>query len=133
MKKTYLAVAIGGMIGACIREWLELSIPTLSSFPLGTWIINSTGSFLLAFLSSYTTRIVRFPSWVRIGIGTGVLGAYTTFSTFCVETDKLLQQGHMITALIYLVGSLIAGIIFALLGHYIAQFMPIGKESSVRS
>ena len=133
MKRLYLAVAIGGMLGASLREWFELIIPTAASFPLGTWIINVTGSFLLAFLYAYTARIIRFPQWLRVGIGTGLLGAYTTFSTFCVETVTLMQHGAFFVALSYLIISLIGGILFAVMGHFIANHIPVSKEKVVKS
>ena len=133
MKRLYLAVAIGGMLGASLREWFELIIPTVPSFPLGTWIINCTGSFLLAFLYAYTARIIRFPQWLRVGMVTGLLGAYTTFSTFCVETITLLQHGAFFAALSYLIISLTVGILFAFLGHFIANRIPVSKRNVVKS
>jgi len=114
--KQYAAVGVGGLIGAPLREGVELLIPSTHAFPLATLVINWTGSFFLAWF--YTISIWKWnvPQWLRAGLGTGVVGAYTTFSTFSVETDKLFLSGRTVEAIFYVVLSLFGGFGLAILG-----------------
>jgi CrcB protein len=108
-----LTIAIGGALGALARyglnEFVATRWPTI--FPLGTFIINITGSFVIGFFLTFAT--VRYdlnPHW-RLFIAVGFLGAYTTFSTFEYETLKLIEEGHLPTALFYVLSSVIVGLI----------------------
>lgn len=114
--RQYAAVAMGGVIGALLREMLEIRMPAAHGFPLATLLINWSGSFVLAWF--YTVTIWRWsiPQWVRVGVGTGIIGAYTTFSTFAVETDVLLRNGRAATAVLYVCLSLIGGLFLAIWG-----------------
>ncbi|MCY0876817.1 MAG: CrcB family protein [Firmicutes bacterium] len=114
--KQYAAVGLGGLIGAPLREGVELLVPSLQSFPLATLIINWSGSFFLAWFYTISIWKWRVPQWFRAGLGTGVIGAYTTFSTFSVETVKLFHKGKAAEAIVYLVLSLLGGFAFAFLG-----------------
>jgi CrcB protein len=109
---TVLAIGIGGIIGANLRwkigEWAANQWAT--SFPWGTLLINLTGSFVLGL---YLTLIIgRFTGrpLTRLLFATGVLGAYTTFSTFAYETVRLIQHGEIWTALAYVTASLAFGL-----------------------
>jgi fluoride exporter len=88
---SYLAVAIGGAIGACLRYGCnELALNVLGkSFPFGTLLVNILGSFVLGLFSS---GVVAVSPW-RALITIGLIGAFTTFSTFSLDTILLLQQG----------------------------------------
>ena len=101
--KPWLAVALGGAVGAVSRYWISGWIARLgheSPFPYGTLVVNVVGSLLLGLLmglSSEGSSLV--PASVRLLIGVGVLGAFTTFSTFSYETIEALRVGALRVAL----------------------------------
>lgn len=104
-------VALGGALGACGRYAVGLAWPTPSGhFPTSTLVVNVVGCALMgAFMVLVTTRWQTHPL-LRPFFGTGVLGGFTTFSTYEVEAHGLVQSGHLVTALIYLVGTLVAAL-----------------------
>ncbi len=80
------------------------------AFPLGTFLVNLTGSFFLCFLWASVRATYFLPSWLELALGTGFLGAYTTFSTYAYETLKLLEDGEKTTAFGYVLGSIAGGL-----------------------
>ncbi len=106
-------VLFGGAIGALLRFWLGQQMQKRwgGSFPLPTFLINMLGSFALGLLFA---AIDGGPLWWLFG--TGLLGAFTTFSTFSVEAMTLFQRGKRSVALAYLIGSTTLGLLFAWLG-----------------
>jgi fluoride exporter len=116
-------VGIGGIIGALLRYWIGLSFAPVSqgAFPLGTFLINMIGSFFLAWLTSVASQSKALPQWLVTGIGTGVIGAFTTFSTFSVETAHLIQGQYYKMALFYSLLSLIGGLALAYLGYEVGK------------
>jgi fluoride exporter len=101
----FAVVALGGAVGACVRYGLSTAFPdTGTSFPWTTFAINVVGSFLLALLpaSAALRRHTHLPPL----LGTGVLGGFTTLSTYSEQTRALLSSGRLGTALLYLVGTL---------------------------
>jgi fluoride exporter len=91
---TVVLVAVGGSLGAAARYLLDRLIAARQSspFPLGTLVINVTGSAALGALLGAATH-QHLPNGMVLGAGTGFLGAYTTFSTFTFETLRLLEDG----------------------------------------
>jgi CrcB protein len=91
---TVLLVAVGGALGAAARYLLDRAIATrqTSPFPLGTLVINVSGSIALGLLLSLAVAH-QLPSSLVTLVGTGFLGAYTTFSTFTYKTLRLLEDG----------------------------------------
>jgi fluoride exporter len=111
------AVATGGAFGAVSRYAISLAIPeTASGFPWATFLINVTGSAVLGFL--VTLILEQFPRGrlARPLLGTGFIGAYTTFSTFTVEAVLLVRAGHPATAGAYVLASVVAGLAAAWAG-----------------
>jgi CrcB protein len=107
-----VALACGGVLGAVSRYGISLALPTETGrFPWGTFLINVSGSAALGFL--LVLVIERFPRGrlARPVLGTGFLGAYTTFSTFTVEAIDLVRAGHAGTAVAYLAASVFAGLL----------------------
>lgn len=116
------AVAVGGALGAVLRWAVSLAALRLtgqgawSGFPVGTVIVNVVGSFALAWLlSADASRGVASPI-VRLFLGTGLLGALTTFSTFGLDAHGLLAQGRPGQGVLYLAGTLILAGVAVLAG-----------------
>lgn len=119
----YLIIGIGGFVGAISRYALAIWIEQRWShtFPLGTFVINVSGSFLIGLLMVlFTERFLVNPQW-RLLLVVGFLGAYTTFSTFEYETGALLKDGEWLFAMLNVVGSVVAGFIALKLGEVIAK------------
>ena len=109
----YIAVAIGGALGAMARYWIgnlvAARFPT--RFPLGTLIINVSGSFIVGFFLAVVSERVNIHSNWKLAVAVGFVGAYTTFSTFEYETFRLLENGIITGGLINVLASLILGFV----------------------
>jgi CrcB protein len=92
-----------------------------STFPAGTLLVNLIGCFLLGGIAQYALSHLSIPPDWRIGITTGFFGAFTTFSTFSLETTRMLEDGDWSRAGIYILSSVIGGIIAVFLGMRIAD------------
>ncbi|MFB3165456.1 fluoride efflux transporter CrcB [Neobacillus sp. 179-J 1A1 HS] len=113
-------IGIGGSLGAAGRYLLGnfINKKKTGHFPLGTWIINTTGSLLLGIL--YKLHMTNeISDWVWLFLGIGFCGAYTTFSTFGYETITLLQTNKKFLASIYVLTSVIVSILTAAMGFMI--------------
>ncbi|MFB9990592.1 fluoride efflux transporter CrcB [Deinococcus oregonensis] len=112
-------VAIGGAVGAVARYGAALAfapLATRAGFPVGILVINVLGSFLLGLTVALVGRGV-WPEAARLAFGTGVLGAFTTFSTLSVDVDGLLERGAGAAALGYTLGSVVLGVLAAVAGR----------------
>lgn len=118
-------IAVGGMLGAAARYGMAQAIRVpVGSFPWATFWTNISGSFLLGLV--LVVVLERFPAtrYVRPFIATGILGAFTTMSTYQVETVSLVKDGHPTTGVAYGLGSLVAGLVAAYLGIVIGRLTP---------
>ena len=116
-----LAIAAGGFLGALARYELELSWPVRpGTFPVSTFVINTSGAFLLGLVLtvSMERERSRARSWryVRLFACVGVLGAWTTMSTVAVEADTLVRAADAAVAAAYLAATIAAGIAAAAVG-----------------
>ena len=102
----YVGVALGGAIGALLRWSLGDALPDGSGFPWTTFAINVGGSTLLALLPA--VGAVRRRPVVADALGPGVLGGFTTLSTYSEQTRALLDAGRTTTAAVYVLGTLVA-------------------------
>jgi CrcB protein len=120
----YLLVGVGGFIGANARFVVARMVGAMfeTRFPLGTFLINVSGSFLLGVLGTVIAQRV-FPSSeaMRLALGVGFLGAFTTFSTFEFETHALLDDGSWLTATANVFASLFVGLLAVRVGIVVAK------------
>jgi fluoride exporter len=109
-----LGVAIGGMIGAPTRFLVDRIVADRveTDFPLGTFLINVSGSFVLGLLTGLDLA-GHMPVVVKALVGTGFCGAYTTFSTWSFETVRLLEDGEYLEAFTNAIGSVVVGLLAA--------------------
>jgi CrcB protein len=120
---TYVAIGIGGTLGCWARYAQSNLVQAVfgRGFPVATLSINVIGSFLMGFLFIVTLERLMIPPSVRVGVLTGVLGGYTTFSTFEMETLLLAENGEFVKAALYVVLSVVIGFAAAFGGAYIAR------------
>jgi fluoride exporter len=125
-----LLVALGSALGGLTRWGVSLTAGRFlgSAFPWGTFLINITGSLFLGWFSTLLTdRILPENSWLspddlRLMLAVGFTGAYTTFSTFEYESDKMLREGDGFLAMIYLFGSVFLGLVAVRAGMWLARW-----------
>jgi CrcB protein len=114
------AVVAGGVIGTGARWGLDTLIPhTATTFPVSTILINVVGAFALGLLVSAVWSSPRTPSWAKAGLGSGVLGSFTTFSAFASSVVVEARAGLWILAADYLVATLVLGFGAAALGLWL--------------
>jgi len=119
----YLLVVIGGGTGALARYVAASAIMTRfgGKFPLGTLVINVTGSFLIGFLMTVLTERFKLdPNW-RLLLVVGFLGGYTTFSSFEWETYSSVREGGLWTGMLNVVSSVMLGYVAVTLGSMLAR------------
>jgi len=122
------AVALGGALGTPARYAVGRVVHVAQdSFPWSTFAVNITGSLILGLL--LTLIVERWPPsrYLRPFAAIGFLGAYTTFSTYMVETDLLVKNGKAGIAAVYVVGSLVAGLVAVYVGIVIGRLWPAGR------
>ena len=122
LEKT-LIISAGAVLGANARYWLGdwAAQKWGTTFPVGTLLINVTGSFLLGFFMALAIERLHFdPRW-RLFFAVGFLGAYTTFSTYTYESFNLLFKGQWALGLLNLCGSSFAGLLAAGIGVYLGK------------
>ena len=121
----YLLISIGAVLGANARYLVGMwAVQRLGpGFPYGTLIVNVTGSFVLGFLLAALEGRLSLPSDLRFLVGVGFLGAYTTFSSFAVESLILQRDGSMGIAFLNILGNNALGLAAAFLGFLLARWI----------
>ncbi|HSK34108.1 MAG TPA: CrcB family protein [Propionicimonas sp.] len=123
-------IFLGAASGTTARSLLEGAWPaTPGAFPWTTFSINVCGSLLLGMLLEAIAESGRDAGWrrgLRLGVGTGVLGGFTTYSTFSVETVLLLRSGHWLLATGYALASVVTGVGAAMLGVRLVRWTTRG-------
>lgn len=108
----FLIVFLGGGLGAAARHGVNLLFARMVgfTFPFGTLTINFLGSFLMGAIIGYLAVKGALPQHGRLFLATGVLGGFTTFSTFSLETVLLYERGQHIAASLYVMSSVGLGV-----------------------
>jgi len=121
--KKYVSIGIGGACGALLRHFIQLIPLPISAVyrPLLTMLINISGSFLLGFLLILFVKCLPVKPEIRLGITTGFLGGYTTFSTLCKDSVMLCFSGHVLLSAFYVGASVLFGLAAAWLGILAAK------------
>jgi CrcB protein len=114
-----VGVALGGALGASARYGLDRAIEATSDsvFPWATFVINLSGCFLIGLVSATLIDRHHVPAWIRIGLVLGVIGGYTTFSTYAQEALDLVDARDVAEAVVYIGGSVLLGIAAVYLGR----------------
>lgn len=125
----YFVIGIAGIIGALLRYGISI-LPAISmfDFPVSTLIVNYIGCFLLGWF--LTRKNEQLPEWFHKGFSTGLIGSFTTFSTFAVDVVRLAVQGSWWMVSLYLLLSVWGGLFLTWAGHQVAgrQMIVRGEE-----
>jgi fluoride exporter len=124
----YIFVGLGGIAGSLLRYFLSAFAGHFGGeeFPIGTLLINLSGAFLLGWISNQLVISKKLPPYLLTALTTGVIGSYTTFSTFCYETVHLFDTGKFFFGFLYLFVSLFGGLFFVSSGR---QLSKLAKKS----
>jgi CrcB protein len=123
---TVMAISLGAIAGALCRYYLGLGIGHLlgTALPYGTLVINITGCFVMGLLATLSLgQVISLHPDLRLLLLTGFLGSYTTFSSYELDSAKLLFQKDLQADLTYWTGSVLLGIISLQLGVALAEWM----------
>lgn len=118
-------IGLGGFAGAIARYLVDgvIAERASSAFPLGTLVVNASGSFLLGLLFAMTAERAILPADIRGPVLIGFVGAYTTFSTFMLESWRLVETGAIGLAVLNLAGSTALGIVAIVAGLAIGRMI----------
>ncbi|MET8339933.1 fluoride efflux transporter CrcB [Streptosporangium canum] len=123
-------VAAGGAIGAGARYGAALLWPTAAgSFPWTTLGVNVSGCLVIGILLVALTEVWTAPAWVRPFFATGVLGGYTTFSTYCLEIERLVAAGRPEAALGYLAATLLMALVAVTAGAWTTRRLLVSMKA----
>ncbi|MFB2939408.1 fluoride efflux transporter CrcB [Aerosakkonemataceae cyanobacterium BLCC-F154] len=120
-----LAICLGAIGGALSRYYITLYFLQRfgTDFPFGTFFVNLTGCFAMGFFVTLTSQVINISPELRLLATTGFLGAYTTFSTYSLDTMNILDSGNYSSAIFYWLGSAILGIFSLYLGITLAKLL----------
>ena len=118
-----LAVGVGGGIGALIRYFVAGAIQSAAwpGYPWGIFVVNITGGFVMGLIVELSALKISLTPEMRAFLTTGILGGYTTFSTFSLDSALLIERGQYGTAAIYVVGSTLLSILALFAGLWLVR------------
>lgn len=116
-------VAVGGCFGALARYGVEIVVAKRydASFPVSTLAINVAGAFALGILVALVVERHTVSELMMPALGIGFLGAFTTFSTFALESVALAEGGYLVLAMVYVLATNVAGIVAAVAGLLVGR------------
>ena len=118
-----LLVAVGGAFGACLRHLVGVwSVGAFGpGLPFGTWSVNIGGAFAMGLLAGALTQMGRGSDELRLLLGVGVLGGFTTFSAFSLEIFTMINRNEIALAAAYVVSSVAGSVIALMAGVWLAR------------
>jgi len=119
----YLIVFLGAGLGGALRHGVNLAAAALlgMSFPYGTFTVNVVGSFVMALIAEFFALKSGLPQEWRLFLTTGILGGFTTFSSFSLDTMTLWERGEALTAFTYVALSLIVSLAAFVFGLWLVR------------
>lgn len=117
----YIYVMMGGAIGALLRYGVSRLCAgvTFLALPVGTLVVNLAGCLLLGLLTGFAEQHVSLPRGLMLMLTVGLCGAFTTFSTFSAENVRMMENGQVLTVLLYVTLSIVIGFLLFFLGKQI--------------
>ncbi|ASY60500.1 MULTISPECIES: fluoride efflux transporter CrcB [Sinorhizobium] len=127
----YLLVFLGAGLGGAMRHGVNQFAAQLlgAAFPFGTLAVNIAGSFAMGLIAEYFALRVHLPQDVRLFLATGVLGGFTTFSSFSLDTIGLYERGEWAAAAIYAASSVIFSLLGLLAGMMLVRLLAAGQAA----
>lgn len=121
----YLLIFIGAGLGGVLRYLMSTGVQQLTGwvFPLGTFSVNMLGCLLIGFLAQLSESRGLFQNEAKLFLFVGLLGGYTTFSSFGYETIQLLRDGEFLLAVLNAVGQVVLGLLMVWLGMIVARLL----------
>ena len=121
----YIVVFLGGGLGAALRHGINIGVARLfgGGFPYATFFINVSGSFVMGLIAAWFAFKGDASQHWRLFLTTGILGGYTTFSTFSLDAALLYERGQIALAATYVIGSVVLGIVGLFAGLAIVRAM----------
>lgn len=121
--KTILLIGLGGGIGSMLRYLVQLGVSKLVTvtFPLGTFLVNITGCFVIGLLYGFANKYAALTLEWRLFLITGLCGGYTTFSSFSYESVSLFRQGVYTYFICYVLLSVLLGLLATVAGAAIVK------------
>ncbi len=125
--QSVLLVGLGGFLGSVARYKLGALVMQISAadrFPIGTFTVNVLGCLIVGLLAGAVERYELFGADARLFLFAGLLGGFTTYSAFGLETVQLIRRGDLVTATLYAGGSVVLGIAAVWLGLKLITMLP---------
>ncbi|NLO70513.1 MAG: fluoride efflux transporter CrcB [Porphyromonadaceae bacterium] len=123
--KQLLIIGLGGFIGSVARYLVSKLNLTwqLYNIPVGTLLVNITGSLLIGFFAGFFVHNVTSSEYLKLFFITGICGGFTTFSAFSFENLHLIQEGYITASVFYIALSVVFGILAVLMGLWISKMI----------
>jgi CrcB protein len=120
---TFIAIGFAASMGAMLRYGVATLCGRFvaTKFPVGTFLINMSASLFLGWFLTFIEHRVSVSDTTRLAVAVGFVGTYSTFSTFAYESNALLADGAQLKALVYMVGSVVGGLIAVRIGVALAH------------